>query len=336
MLGGSLDNLIRFKLKRIPAPLQRPLQLAAIQGRVVDIEVLEAIAASEHDIALLLSIASAQGILAAHEHSYRFAHDKIREGVIASIDPVVAPALHEQIATAIERVHADTIAEHAAALALHWRDAGTRPDKRASLRGDRRTTIARTRELQRGHSPADARAGPPRVQPGRRRAGRRTGACPGRGVLQRRTDEGGPRLAGQERRLALCRGTKDGRGHDRRSREGGVRTDCAPRVADALLPAERAGRSKGTARLAMLRAPVSHHLFREQDGPASVRVDALPQPGGDGAASSGTGARLRHHLLQHRARAPVSARALLRAQMSGGGRPSASGKGFRPSLGSGR
>ena len=145
MLGGSLDNLIRLKLKRIPAALQRPLQLAAIQGRVIDIAVLEAVAASEQDIALLLSVASAQGILAAHEHSYRFAHDKIREGLIASIDPEAMAGLHEQVATAIERVHANTIDEHAIALALHWRDAGTRPAKERHF-----ASIAGRQLLERG------------------------------------------------------------------------------------------------------------------------------------------------------------------------------------------
>jgi serine/threonine protein kinase/tetratricopeptide (TPR) repeat protein len=145
VLGGSLDSLIRFKLKRIPAPLQRPLQLAAIQGRVIDVAVLEAAAAAEHDIALLLSVALAQGILAPHEHTYRFAHDKIREGLIASIEPAAVPGLHEQIATAIERVHANTIGEHAAALALHWRDAGTRPHQERHFAG-----IAGRQFLERG------------------------------------------------------------------------------------------------------------------------------------------------------------------------------------------
>lgn len=129
MLGGSLDSLIRFRLKRIPPALLRPLQVAAIQGRVIDVAVLEAVAASEQDIALLLSVASAQGILAPHEHSYQFAHDKIREGLIASIDPDLLPSLHEQVATAIEQVHGEALAEHAVALSLHWRDAGTRPEK---------------------------------------------------------------------------------------------------------------------------------------------------------------------------------------------------------------
>ena len=145
VLGGSLDNLIRLKLKRIPAALQRPLRLAAIQGRVVDIAVLEAVSASETDIALLLSVASAQGILAAHEHTYRFAHDKIREGLIASIDPAAAAGLHEEVANAIERVHGGAIDEHAIALALHWRDAGTHPAKERHF-----ASIAGRQLLERG------------------------------------------------------------------------------------------------------------------------------------------------------------------------------------------
>ena len=145
VLGGSLDNLIQLKLKRIPAALQRPLRLAAIQGRVVDIAVLEAVSASELDIALLLSVASAQGILAAHEHTYRFAHDKIREGLVASIDPAAAAGLHEEVANAIERVHGGAIDEHAIALALHWRDAGTHPSKERHF-----ASIAGRQLLERG------------------------------------------------------------------------------------------------------------------------------------------------------------------------------------------
>lgn len=129
MLGGSLESLIRFRLKRVPPALQQLLQVAAVQGRVIDMAVLESVASSGQDIPLLLSIASAQGILSAQELSYHFAHDKIREGLIASIDPAALPGLHEQVATTIERVHADTLAEYAVALALHWREAGTRPDK---------------------------------------------------------------------------------------------------------------------------------------------------------------------------------------------------------------
>ena len=129
MLGANLDSLIRFRLKRIPLPLQRLLQLAAVQGRVIDAAVLKEAARLEHDVALLLSIASAQGIVSAQELSYQFAHDKIREGLIASVDRAELPRLHEQVATIIERVHADTIDEHVVALAMHWKEAGSNPHK---------------------------------------------------------------------------------------------------------------------------------------------------------------------------------------------------------------
>jgi tetratricopeptide (TPR) repeat protein len=145
MLSGSLENLIRFRLKRIPQPLQRLLQLAAVQGRIIDVAVLEAIAASRQDIALLLSIASTHGILTPHELSYQFAHDKIREGLIGSIDSAALSDLHAQVASTIEQVHADAIAEYAVALALHWKEVGTRPDKERHF-----TAIAGRQLLERG------------------------------------------------------------------------------------------------------------------------------------------------------------------------------------------
>ena len=300
MLGGSLDNLIRLKLKRIPAALQRPLQLAAIQGRVIDIAVLEAVSASEQDIALLLSVASAQGILAAHEHSYRFAHDKIREGLIASIDPAAIAGLHEQVATAIERVHGGAIDEHAIALALHWRDAGTRPDKERHF-----ASIAGRQLLERG----SYKEAIPHLGRALDLYGTSTeSSAPiaeleralGEAVLQRRTDEGGVRVTREKCWPARRPRPKNRRGHGHRSRQAGFPAGRAPHTAGTPVREGHAKSAEGTACLAVLRAAVSHHLLREPNGAAFVRVDAVPQPGGDGAALSGARARLRHHLLQHR------------------------------------
>ena len=322
MLGGSLDNLIRLKLKRIPAALQRPLQLAAIQGRVIDIAVLEAVAASEQDIALLLSVASAQGILAAHEHSYRFAHDKIREGLIASIDPAAMAGLHEQVATAIERVHARAIDEHAIALALHWRDAGTRPAKERHF-----ASIAGRQLLERG----SYKEAIPHL----------TRALD----LYGTSAEDSEPIAGLERALGEAY-FSDGQmkeAYASLAKGAGLlgapvpKTDAGmviglvkqvfQQAAHRMLPTRLYVRDprraqKGIACLTLLRAAVSHHLLREPNGAASVFVDAVPQSGGDGAALSGACSRIRHHLLQHRPGAAVPARTLLRTQVSRSGRPS--------------
>ena len=56
------------------------------------------------------------------EQQWRFSHDKLREATLRSIPASERPALHRQIAEAIEQVYPDT-PEQAVVLAAHWRAA---------------------------------------------------------------------------------------------------------------------------------------------------------------------------------------------------------------------
>lgn len=125
MIRGTLSNLVVGRIRKIPVALNRVLQLAAVQGRELDIAVLRALAETEGDVDRLISSAMESSLFAVTETGYQFAHDKIREGVLETVSPTQIPAMHERIAATIESVHADNLAEYALMLAYHWKQAGT-------------------------------------------------------------------------------------------------------------------------------------------------------------------------------------------------------------------
>ncbi len=132
MLKGALKNLVGDRLKGVAPDVGRLLQLAAVHGRELDIAVLTALAESPETVNRLLGAAIENNIITVAENQYRFAHDKIREGVLDAVGAPQRAAMHERLAGAIESVHADTLPEWAIALAYHWREAGTNRDKEAA------------------------------------------------------------------------------------------------------------------------------------------------------------------------------------------------------------
>ena len=109
------------------------LQFAAIQGREVDVAVLTELATSQLEVDRLISNAVENAIFTVQEDAYRFAHDKMREGMLDTIDDANLPNLHAKIAEAIEKVYEEYIEDHALALAYHWREAGSNKAKEAQF-----------------------------------------------------------------------------------------------------------------------------------------------------------------------------------------------------------
>src|SRR5260221_11820412 len=132
MVKGSLTHIVGDRLKAIPPTLNRLLQYAAVYGRDLDIAVLRALAEHEGDLDRLLSSATESGLFTVSENTYRFAHDKLREGVLDTIARRQRALMHARIAETIEGVHADSLLEYAIALAYHWREAGTNKAAEAS------------------------------------------------------------------------------------------------------------------------------------------------------------------------------------------------------------
>jgi eukaryotic-like serine/threonine-protein kinase len=111
--------LIERRLGRVPEAAQELLELAAVIGRQVDVGLLECIL-PHSDVQRLLSDSGEAAILEVQDEQWRFAHDKLRESLLARLPEAKRQGLHRQVATSLESYKADD----SPALAYHWRQAG--------------------------------------------------------------------------------------------------------------------------------------------------------------------------------------------------------------------
>lgn len=116
--AGAVQQVIRRRLARVPASHRPLLELAALAGRDLDLEVLRAAAPALHLDAWLTDCANL-ALLELREGSWRFVHDKLRLGLVSALDDGERARLQRQVAEAYERVHGDDPA-YAAALTAHW------------------------------------------------------------------------------------------------------------------------------------------------------------------------------------------------------------------------
>jgi serine/threonine protein kinase len=119
---GGMHVIVRRRLSQVPAHARPLLDAAAVIGRRIDERLLRRLDPAIPLDAWLETCANV-AILEADESSYRFAHDKLREGLLSALPEGDARALHRRIAEAIEAEYAGAD-EQTAALAFHWGAAG--------------------------------------------------------------------------------------------------------------------------------------------------------------------------------------------------------------------
>lgn len=121
-LPEGLLASVRRRLDRLPGTYHPPLCLAAIIGRQIDLELLR-YADQQTDYMEWLAACADAAILDVEDGTWRFAHDKIREGLLLDISDDEKTHLHHLAATAIEDVYsADDL--YVEALLYHWQHAG--------------------------------------------------------------------------------------------------------------------------------------------------------------------------------------------------------------------
>lgn len=119
---GGIKAVVERRLSRIPPGNLPLLRLAAIFGRELDLVVLSNLDVTALEIEQWLTSCANAAVLEVVGNQWRFAHDKLRVGVIDSIPGEQSPMLHKQIAEAIEAAYPGQ-PEYAAALAHHWHSA---------------------------------------------------------------------------------------------------------------------------------------------------------------------------------------------------------------------
>jgi len=123
-LPGSIHELVLRRLGGLSQGARSLVELAAVTGREVDAELIEAVGllGEAEAMAAVESLIVAQVLEEVRDGSFRFAHDKIREVAYEQIPPDRRRALHRAVAVAVEGRHArrDDLARHCTTLAHHW------------------------------------------------------------------------------------------------------------------------------------------------------------------------------------------------------------------------
>jgi tetratricopeptide (TPR) repeat protein len=122
IITGGVLQVTRRRLAKIPAAGQEALKLAAVAGRQIDLPLLDHLKVVE-SLDNWLTVCANASVLEPVDGSWRFAHDKLRETVLADLSTDQRPTLHRRIAEGIEAIHPDDVA-YAEALAAHWEQAG--------------------------------------------------------------------------------------------------------------------------------------------------------------------------------------------------------------------
>jgi hypothetical protein len=130
-LAQSVRGLIGRRLERLSEPAQRMLVAAAVVGRDFDIGLLEAFGElAGHELRDALEEATRGRFLtAAGSDRYRFAHDLIRQRVLAVVPLPRLQAYHLAVADTLERVYGKSASERAGEIGNHLYQAGTSADR---------------------------------------------------------------------------------------------------------------------------------------------------------------------------------------------------------------
>ncbi|MEZ4513687.1 MAG: tetratricopeptide repeat protein [Chloroflexota bacterium] len=118
----QMQQIVRRRLQRVAAMHQPLLQLAAVMGRQPDLRLLSHL---QRDGGLdeWLTAVYETAVFVIENNQWQFAHDKLREAVLADIPPTHLPQHHATVATAIEQLYPGQ-SDQAAILAHHWQQAG--------------------------------------------------------------------------------------------------------------------------------------------------------------------------------------------------------------------
>lgn len=123
VFAGGVQQVVQRRLDRVPDSAQEMLKLAAVAGRRLDIDLLCLFAEPEMDLDNWLITCANVAVLEVQEGIWRFAHEKLRAGLLGTLTDEELPTLHQKVAGGMEAIYPDDEAL-AVTLVEHWRIAG--------------------------------------------------------------------------------------------------------------------------------------------------------------------------------------------------------------------
>ncbi|MCP4455783.1 MAG: tetratricopeptide repeat protein [Planctomycetes bacterium] len=119
---GGMARLLQRRIQKVATSDQALLQLAAVAGRQLDGAVLRVLA-PDMDITAWQQRVGDAAVLTVHNNQWEYAHDKLRETLLAELDGKKQREMHRQVAEALETVYPED-ANYNEALLGHWHQAG--------------------------------------------------------------------------------------------------------------------------------------------------------------------------------------------------------------------
>lgn len=136
----GIQTIVQRRLARVPDAAVPLLVGTAVAGRQVDLNLLPMLAESTKTIMpteTWLATCAEAAVLELFNENWRFAHDKLRSGILETINPERQKGWHQTIAQHMEQIYPDQV-EQAATLTHHWKQAGNQIKERhyARLAGE--------------------------------------------------------------------------------------------------------------------------------------------------------------------------------------------------------
>jgi predicted ATPase len=123
VLAGGVQTVVQRRLNRVPAEARSLLDVAAIIGRQLDLKLLQTIA-PQTKLDEWLTTCSNAAVVEIMDEQWRFAHEKLREGLLAALPPDERRDGHKQVAAALQSLYPETDNEYAGFIANHLEEAG--------------------------------------------------------------------------------------------------------------------------------------------------------------------------------------------------------------------
>lgn len=119
VFAGGIEKIIQRRLSRVPSEVRPLLGLAAVTGRYLDMRLLRYLIEDQETLERWLTICANAAVLDIQDDQWRFAHEKLREGVLADLTADEARQYHQAVAQGLESVYLLS-PQTFTALAYHW------------------------------------------------------------------------------------------------------------------------------------------------------------------------------------------------------------------------
>lgn len=136
IFAGGVQQVVQRRLQQVPAWAQPLLKLAALHGRELDLALLRQLDTPatpmpdnsmtgdiDDTLTRFLFACADAAVLDVVDNVWRFAHDKLREGVVNTIAPDDRPRLYRQLAQAMQTLYGN-IENRLPQLATYWQAVG--------------------------------------------------------------------------------------------------------------------------------------------------------------------------------------------------------------------